>query len=66
VDGWTDAEESWFHPGKRLGGRLAPLAGARDEEVVAADWTTTNVYLNHRAMPPPRRVPQSGNRRGTP
>ena len=44
IRGWTEADPAWFHYGERLGSRLAPLVGARDEEVVVANSTTTNVH----------------------
>ena len=44
IRGWTDADPPWFHYGERLGDRLAPLVGAREAEVVAANSTTVNIY----------------------
>ena len=44
VSGWTDANPPWFSYGERLGDRLAPLVGARDEEVVVANSTTVNIH----------------------
>jgi len=43
VNGWTDADEPWFHCGERLGARLAPLVGTDGEEVVIANSATVNV-----------------------
>ena len=44
IRGWTEADPPWFHYGEFLGERLAPLVGARDEEVVVANSTTVNVH----------------------
>jgi kynureninase len=44
IRGWTDADPDWFSYGERLGSRLAPLVGARDEEVVVANSTTINIH----------------------
>jgi kynureninase len=44
VRGWSDADPDWFHTGERLGDRLAPLVGAREESVVVCNSTTTNVH----------------------
>ncbi|MFC4356566.1 kynureninase [Halobium salinum] len=44
IEGWTDADPDWFHYGERLGDRLAPLLGARSDEVVATNSTTVNIH----------------------
>ncbi|WP_435196028.1 kynureninase [Natronomonas sp. EA1] len=44
VEGWTEGDPDWFHYGERLGDRLAPLVGAREGEVVAANATTVNIH----------------------
>lgn len=44
IRGWTDANPDWFHTGERLGNDLAPVLGARPEEVVVANSTTTNIH----------------------
>lgn len=44
IRGWDEADPPWFTYGERLGDRLAPLLGARAEEVVVANSTTTNVH----------------------
>ena len=44
IRGWTGAEQPWFHYGERLGDRLAPLVGAKEGEVVAANSTTVNIH----------------------
>lgn len=44
IRGWTDADPPWFWYGERLGDELAPLVGARDEEVVVGNSTTVNIH----------------------
>jgi kynureninase len=44
VEGWTEADPDWFHYGERLGDKLAPLVGARDDEVAVCGSTTVNVH----------------------
>jgi kynureninase len=44
IRAWTDAEPPWFEYGERLGDRLAPHMGARENEVVAANSTTVNIH----------------------
>lgn len=44
VEGWTEAAPDWFHYGERLGTKLAPLVGARNEEVAVCGSTTVNVH----------------------
>ena len=44
IRGWTEADPEWFSYGERLGSRLAPLVGAREEEVVVANSTTVNIH----------------------
>jgi len=44
IRAWTDADPPWFYYGERLGDRLAPLIGARTDEVVAANSTTVNIH----------------------
>ncbi|WP_227356343.1 kynureninase [Haladaptatus salinisoli] len=44
IRGWTDGEPPWFHYGEHLGTRLAPLVGAREDEVVVANSTTVNIH----------------------
>ena len=44
IRGWTDADPEWFSYGERLGTRVAPLVGARGEEVVVANATTVNIH----------------------
>jgi kynureninase len=42
VEGWS--ESNWFEYGERLGSRVAPMVGARADEVVLANSTTVNVH----------------------
>ena len=44
VRGWTDADPPWFGYAEYLGDRLAPVVGAREDEVVVANSTTVNVH----------------------
>lgn len=44
VRGWTDGDPPWFRYGERLGDRLAPFVGAREDEVVVANSTTVNIH----------------------
>lgn len=42
VEGWSESD--WFEWGERLGARVAPMVGARDDEVVLANSTTVNLH----------------------
>jgi kynureninase len=42
VEGWSESD--WFEWGERLGARVAPMVGAREDEVVLANSTTVNVH----------------------
>jgi kynureninase len=42
VGGWSESD--WFELGERLGSRVAPMVGARDDEVVLANSTTVNLH----------------------
>jgi kynureninase len=44
IRGWTDADPPWFGYAEHLGDRLAPVVGAREDEVVVANSTTVNVH----------------------
>lgn len=44
IEAWTEADPPWVTYGERIGSRLAPLIGARDHEVVAANSTTVNIH----------------------
>ena len=44
IRGWTEADPPWWHYGERLGEQLAPLLGASESEVVAANSTTVNIH----------------------
>ncbi|USZ73653.1 kynureninase [Natronosalvus halobius] len=62
IQGWTEAEPPWFWYGERLGDELAPLLGAREEEVVVGNSTTVNIhtligtFLDHLGPDVPRGV----------
>ena len=42
VAGWSESD--WFDYGERLGSRVAPMVGAREDEVVLASSTTVNLH----------------------
>jgi kynureninase len=44
IRGWEEPEQDWFHYGESLGEQLAPLVGAKPEEVVVANSTTVNIH----------------------
>ncbi|MBN1668676.1 MAG: hypothetical protein JW862_16400, partial [Anaerolineales bacterium] len=41
VRGWN---EGWFEAGRRIGGRIAELIGARPDEVLVSEATSTNLF----------------------
>lgn len=44
IDGWTDATEPWYYLSERLGEMIAPLIGARADEVIITGSTTMNLH----------------------
>jgi kynureninase len=44
IDGWTGSEQPWFFMAEEIGRRIAPLIGAEQDEVVAANSTTVNLH----------------------
>ncbi|MHA1398189.1 MAG: kynureninase [Candidatus Heimdallarchaeaceae archaeon] len=44
VRGWMEAEIPWFYQAEKLGEKIAPLVGAKPEEVVATGTTTVNLH----------------------
>jgi kynureninase len=42
VEGWSGSD--WFGDAEQLGSRLAPMVGAREDEVVLANSTTVNLH----------------------
>ncbi len=44
IRGWFEPKKPWFHFGERLGAMIAPLVGAKPEEVVATGTTTINLH----------------------
>ncbi|MGH8675527.1 MAG: kynureninase, partial [Burkholderiales bacterium] len=44
IDGFTQAHSPWFYLAEELAELLAPLAGARAEEVIAANSTSVNLH----------------------
>lgn len=44
IDGWMEGERPWFHLSEELGATMAPLIGARAEEVIVTGSTTSNLH----------------------
>ncbi|MGM0420812.1 MAG: kynureninase [Bacillota bacterium] len=44
VEGWTEANPSWFWYGERLGELTAPLIGAEETETIVTGSTTLNIH----------------------
>ncbi|PKR77233.1 kynureninase [Halalkalibacillus sediminis] len=44
IDGWTQGKHPWFYLSENLGEKVAPLVGAKSEEVVVTGSTTTNLH----------------------
>lgn len=44
VEGWTQGKRPWFYLAEDLGKKMAPLVGARPEEVVVTGSTTVNIH----------------------
>jgi kynureninase len=44
IDGFTHAGARWFHLAEELAALLAPLAGARADEVIVANSTSVNLH----------------------
>jgi kynureninase len=44
IDGWTEGDHPWFYLSESLGDQIAPLVGAKAEEVVVTGSTTTNLH----------------------
>lgn len=44
IDGWMGAQPPWFYLSETLGARLAPLVGAKKEEVMATGSITVNIH----------------------
>lgn len=44
IDGFTHAQSPWFHLAEQLAAQLAPLVGARPDEVIAANSTSVNLH----------------------
>lgn len=44
IDGWTDGDHPWFYLSEKVGAQMAPLVGAKNEEVIATGSTTTNLH----------------------
>lgn len=44
IDGWTEGEHPWFTLAEEMSSRIAPLAGARDNEVMVTGSITSNIH----------------------
>lgn len=44
IDGWTEGDEPWYYLSEKLGEKMAPLVGAKREEVIATGSTTVNLH----------------------
>ncbi|GAA0372964.1 kynureninase [Bacillus horti] len=44
IDGWTEGDDPWFYLPEALGGKMAPLVGAKAEEVIVTGSTTSNLH----------------------
>ncbi len=44
INGWLEAEKPWFFFSEELGALIAPMVGAKPEEVVATGTTTINLH----------------------
>ncbi|SDZ30223.1 kynureninase [Thermoactinomyces sp. DSM 45892] len=44
IDGWSNGKYPWFYLAEMLGAKMAPLVGAKKEEVVATGTTTVNLH----------------------
>ncbi|SDJ11263.1 kynureninase [Salimicrobium halophilum] len=44
IDGWGKGETPWFSLSEELGNRMAPLVGAKKEEVMVTGSTTVNLH----------------------
>ena len=44
IDGWMQGERPWFHLSEELGATMAPLIGAKAEEVIVTGSTTSNLH----------------------
>ncbi|SFI83350.1 kynureninase [Thermoflavimicrobium dichotomicum] len=44
IDGWTEGKYPWFYLSEELGAKMAPLIGAKPEEVIATGSTTVNIH----------------------
>jgi kynureninase len=44
IDGWTEGKHPWFYLSETLGKMMAPLVGAKTEEVIVTGSTTTNLH----------------------
>lgn len=44
IEGWSNGKHAWYYLSEKLGGKCAPLIGAKSEEVILTGSTTTNLH----------------------
>ncbi|NHJ49464.1 MAG: kynureninase [Asgard group archaeon] len=44
INGWLEATKPWFYFSEELGAMIAPIVGAKENEVVATGTTTVNLH----------------------
>ncbi|MFF2446976.1 kynureninase [Neobacillus sp. NPDC058068] len=44
IDGWMGGKQPWFSLSEKMAGMLAPLVGAKEEEVIATGSITVNIH----------------------
>ncbi|WHY86903.1 kynureninase [Neobacillus novalis] len=44
IDGWLGGKQPWFSLSEKMAGMLAPLVGAKEEEVMATGSITVNIH----------------------
>ncbi len=44
IDGWNEGKHPWFYLSEKLGSMMAPLLGAKSEEVIVTGSTTINLH----------------------
>lgn len=50
IEGWTEGSRPWFYMSERIGGVMAELVGAQDDEVLATNSTTVNIHQTVRTL----------------
>lgn len=44
IDGWMGGKQPWYYLSEKIGAKLAPIIGAKEEEVIATGSITTNIH----------------------